>query len=69
VILLIRIVNLVIGRLLTTNIDFYDLRVWQWDEMSSGYHFEKNCKPDEGVIRLTFAKQNDNRMTPPSRTG
>jgi len=37
--------------------------------MSCGYHFEKNCKLDEGVIRLTFAKQNDNRMTPPSRTG
>jgi len=79
VVLLIRVVNLVIGRLSTANGDFCDLRVWQSDGVLSGSHFEKNCKPDRvssgshfeknykpdgGVIRLLFVKQNDNRMTP-----
>jgi len=61
VVLLIRVVNLVIGRLSTTNGDFCDLRVWQPDRKPSGSHFEKYCKPDGGVIR--FTKQNDNQKT------
>jgi len=38
-ILLIRVANLVIRRLSTTNDDFCDLRVWQPDGVSSGCHF------------------------------
>jgi len=57
VVLLIRVVNLVIGRLSTTNDDFYDLRVWQGChpvvslQMWTGWHpirftFFSKCKPD-----------------------
>jgi len=56
VVLLIRVVNLVMGRLSTTNGNFCDLRVWQSDGVLSGSHFEKNCKPDR-VIRFTFWKK------------
>jgi len=53
VVLLIRVVNLVIERLSTTNDDFCDLRVWQPDVVLSGCHF---------VLQMTTGLQNVNRM-------
>jgi len=39
---------------------------WQPDDNPIWFTFWKKCKSDGGAIRLTFAKQNDNRMTLPS---
>jgi len=52
VILLIKVVNLMIGRLSMTNSDFCDFK-----SLTTGCHphpihiLKKNCKPDGGVIR------------------
>jgi len=63
VILLIRVVNLMIGRLWTANDDFYDLRVLQPDRVSSGLHFLSKCEPDGSVIPLSFVNMNRMEMS------